>query len=87
MRRTAKKAHLTLIATKTSWIGFRHLSEKRRIPGFLKKILTWSAPAQRLHSLPLKNGVAARTAHCVTARSVEYIFEGASCGKANGVRG
>ena len=31
--------------------------------------------------------VAARTAHCVTARSVEYVFEGASCGKANGVRG
>ena len=87
MRWTAKKARLTLIATKPSQIGSRHLAEKRRISGFLKKILTWSAPAQRLHSLQLKKGVAARTAHCVTARSVEYVFEGASCGKANGVRG
>jgi hypothetical protein len=29
--------------------------------------------------------VAARTAHLMTAGSVEYAFEGAFCGKANGV--
>jgi hypothetical protein len=50
-----------------------------------KKIPTLITPAQRLHSSLLNIDVAARTVHLMTERSVEYAFEGAFCGKANGV--
>ncbi len=55
--------------------------------GFLKKNADLVQSGTKVAFCVLKNGVAARTAHCMTARSVEYAFEGASCGKANGVRG
>jgi hypothetical protein len=55
--------------------------------GFFKKNSDLVRSGTKVAFSTAKECVAARTAHCVTARSVEYVFEGASCGKANGVRG
>ncbi|HBU37724.1 MAG TPA: hypothetical protein DEB70_07960 [Planctomycetaceae bacterium] len=59
---------------------------KARNLRFLKKIPDLVQSGTKVASCVSMKGVAARTAHCMTARSVEYAFEGASCGKANGVR-
>jgi hypothetical protein len=68
--------HLFFLSTAT---------ETQENQGQKKKIPTLGTPAQRLHSCFLIIDVAARTAHLMTAGSVEYAFEGAFCGKANGV--
>ena len=60
---------------------------RENILGFVKKNHNLVRSGTKVAFGSARNGVAARTAHCMAARSVECAFEVASCGKAKGVRG
>jgi hypothetical protein len=79
-----KRHHLAFSSSTNTYLFHRQQQKPKKIRG-KKKIPTLGTLAQRLHSSFLNIDVAARTAHLMTAGSVEYAFEGAFCGKANGV--
>ena len=84
---TCQKGTFDALAPETTSGRASTAVRKARNLGFLKKIPDLVQSGTKVAFCIAKNGAAARTAHCMTARSVEYAFEGASCGKANGVRG